>query len=434
MLKREVAISPADVGLLRSNVSKLGGYAIGLLKEFDFGVDEEAFKQHISRTGQQLTMLVSEGGPLPISLRPTDYTDGALIEETNLAWNYPQTLRFASGACMISQKYYRWMSPENLKRSMTAKVLYKCQTGILDDLIDKGEYTYLEAKDLYHLVLSSMTDPRLDSNVFMKRLVSNLRQEQLRLFDLVSAISYNFNLLFTMSPHGSDLFYHMETLDERVALGQALTMFQKENHFDLGQVASISRGLYTPERSLPWYERLANYVSGGTRYNLVDISFLDKKLKMESIENFLRGWYYYDIVIVFLNNIVNVHEDLRNGIVNLSLIAMREKDVLPLNSTKGYDPELSIEDYEDHLERLAKLASTGLERALRDFPDPEQYYPFITIMMPIVMLAEWIGKNDEMIRIYLEALAPSIRRAAERSPLHRKESVQVPTRMRRVPL
>ncbi len=415
MLRKEVAVSAADVNLLIRNITRLGKYATGLLDELDLGLDAKVFEEHLLRTREQVEAISEDRGTFAMTLRPKGYTDRALIEETNLPWNYPQTLRFASGACMISQKYYRWMSEENMNRSLVAKVLYKCQTGILDDLIDKGDYSYLEAKDLYHLVLSSMTDPSLEPNAFMKRLMSVLQQEQLPLFDLISSITSNFNAMFALSPHGSDLFYQMEILDERVALGQALTMFQKETHLDLGQVASISKSFNAPEENITWYERLANYVSGGTRYNLIDISFLDRRLKAKMLQTLIEGWYFFDVVIVFLNNVVNVYEDLSNGIANLSLVALREKEVLPLNTLDGYDPRLSLDDYEVHIKRLANLASKGLEIVTDGFPDPHQYYPFITVMMPAVMLADWIGRNDDMIRLYLESLAPSLGKAVDKS-------------------
>lgn len=415
MLAREVAISIADVNLLRRNVSRLGGYARGLLDLLDLGLDKEKFSRHLEETNRHLETVARPASPLTVSLRPQEYTDRGLVEESGLPWNYPQTFRFASGACMISQMYYRWMSEENVRRSTAAKVLYKCQTGILDDLIDKGDYTYLEANSLYHLVLSSMTDPALDSNAFMKRLMASLRQEQLSLFDLIASITSNFNTLFNISTYGRDLFYQMAALDEKVALGQALTMFQKEPHMDLGQVASIAKGFDAMDSGTTWYERLANYVSGGTRYNLIDISFLDRRLKESRLRGLLRGWFYFDVVIVFLNNVVSIHEDLKSGIANLSLVAMREKEVLPLTALGGYEPGLTVEDYERHLARLGNLASKGLDILSRSFPDPHQYFPFITMMMPVVMLADWIGKSDDMVAVYLENLAPALRRAADRS-------------------
>lgn len=415
MRQREVTLSRPDVKVLQRNVGRLGGYAADLVRTMDLGLDEKAFLGHLQRTEEHLATLALDEA-LSLSLRPQDASYGSLVDPMDLPWNYPQTLRFASGACLISQKYHRWMSPDNLRRALVAKVLYKCQTGILDDLVDKGDYNYLEAKDLYHLVLSSMTDPSLEPQTFMKRLMATLRQDQVQHFDLILAIANNFNLLFTLSPHGADLFYQMEALDEHVALGQALTMFQKEAHLDLGQVANISRGFSTVDEGLRWHERLATYVSGGTRYNLIDISFLDRTMRSPLLEAVWHTWSYFDAAIVFLNNVVHVYEDLRNGIANLSLVAMREKEVLPLTTLEGYDPALTEEDYEAHLTRMAALAGKGLEHVSAHFPDPTQYYPFIAVMMPVVMLADWIGQHDELLTLYLEALAPSLRRAAVEGP------------------
>lgn len=428
MLRREVAISAADVRLLRRYVVQLGDHALRMVRDLDLGLDEGTFRELLRRTEGQLAAVEAGSEAFPVRLRPEGYTDRGLLEQVDLPWNYPQTLRFASGACMISQKYRRWMQRENLRRSLVAKVLYKCQTGILDDLVDKADYSYLEAKDLYHLVLSSMTDPALDTKVYMKRLMSILRQDQLGLFDLVTAITNNFNVLFTLSPHGSDLFYQMEVLDERVALGQALTMFQKESHLDLGQVASIARGFSFPQGDHPWYERLANHISGGTRYNLIDVSFMERRLKPDKVESLVEGWSLLDVVIVFLNNVVHVYEDLHQGIANLSLVAMREKEVLPLTTLRGYEPQLALEDYEAHLGRLAELATRGLDVLGQAFPDPDQYYPFIAVMMPVVMLADWVGGNEEMILHYLEPLAPALRRAVERSARAEGERAALPRR------
>lgn len=45
-------------------------------------------------------------------------------------------------------------------------------------------------------------------------------------------------------------------------------------------------------------------------------------------------------------------------------------------------------------------------------PDDALYYPFVTIMMPVVMMADWIGKQDSLIGFYLNELSPALREAA----------------------
>ncbi|MCJ2554615.1 MAG: hypothetical protein LN410_00210 [Candidatus Thermoplasmatota archaeon] len=432
MLSREVALSPADVERIAGNVSKLGGYALGLVEHFDLGIDRDLFQHHLMRTQDHVRTMVGSAGSVLVDLRPKGFSHQALFEATNLAWNYPQDLRFAAGSCMISRMYARWMSEDNLKRALVAKVLYACQEGILDDVIDKGPAGYLEAKDLYHLVLSSMTDPSLNPNAFMKRLMGGLGQEQLDLFETIVTITLHFNRLFHDSPHGGRLFYEMEKLEERAALGQALTMFQKEATLDIPKLASIARSFHAADGSLTWYERLASYIGGAARLNLIDAAFVDRRLRAGKLKTLLKGWSLYDTVIILLNTVGGIHQDLRDGLVNLSLVAMREKELRPLRTLQGFKPELTLDDYRTHIVRLANIASRGLEIVSPSYADPHQYFPFSAVMLPVVLLAEWIGKNDEMIHAYIEAAAPSIRRAAERSPRTRAPQAEETARRSRV--
>src|SRR5205814_434238 len=162
----------------------------------------------------------------------------------------------------------------------------ECVIGILDDLIDKGNYSYLEAKDLHHMVLSSMLDPDLDSTAFMKRLVTMLRQEQIPLFDLINNIVRGFNILWNGSPHGHDYFY-------------------------------------APDDTMYWWEKLGGHVSAASRHNLIDMAFTNQPYDIKHMKSFLAGWYYYDAAVILMDHVVSIHQDLRNGIANLSLIAMR---------------------------------------------------------------------------------------------------------------
>ena len=408
MPKTTVRISSEDVSFLTNNVLRLGSYAENLLDSFNFGIKSEQLAKHIRGTCDNLDMLLGDGGLFPITLRPSSQPDSLLEDEPIDLWNWSQTLRYAAGATMISQKYSKYMSKENLRKAILAKVLYKCQTGILDDLVDKGSYSYMDAKDIYHHVLASMTDLDFDMNAFKKRLVPKINRRQIHMFELIATISSSFNRLYVDSPNGVDLFYQMELLDERVILGQALTMFQKEESFNIGKVRRIARKFYAPSEDIRWHERLSAYVSGGTRYNLIDMSFTDENFDLDDLQHFLEGWYYYDIIVVYLNNIVNIRQDLMDGIANLSLIAMREDEMCSIRRLTNYDPMLTIDDYKDHIGRIAQMSSRAIAAVTKDFEDPENYYPFITIMMPVVMMADWIGKRDDLICTYLEEISPAL--------------------------
>lgn len=413
-------ISPEDVDFISGLVLKLGHYAESYLDRYDFGMEKDLFGSHIQSTYGNLRKLISQEAQRALVLRPPGLSEGAMIENVSDTWDYSQTLRFAAGATMISQWYLKFMTEENLSRSLIAKILYKCQTGILDDLVDRGGYSYLAAKNLYHHVLSSMTDLDFDLNAFKRKLNYMMKEDQLHLFDLITSLTASFNKLIVESPNYETLFYQMEVLDERVILGQALTMLQKERDLDIRKIKKISEKFYSPSSDLKWYDRLANYVSGGTRYNLIDMCFVDEDYDFQHLDSFLTGWYYYDTVIVYLNNIVNVYQDLRNGISNLSLISMREKEVCKLKSLVGYDPHLTMQDYNAHLGRLAQLAVRAITHATKSVRDEECYYPFITIMMPVVMMAGWVGKKDSLIQEYLEAICPTVKAIAESSRMSAK--------------
>src|SRR6266513_1767612 len=144
---------------------------------------------------------------------------------------------------------------------------------------------------------------------------------------------------------------------------------------------------YAPDDSMHWWEKLGGHVSAASRHNLIDMAFTDHPYDLRGMKNFLAGWYYYDAAVILMDHVVSVHQDLRNGIANLSLIAMREDE-------------------------LRGLTSKAINLASSDVQDEAFVYPFMTIMMPVVMMADWIGNRDDMIHSFLEAIAPTIRRVA----------------------
>lgn len=406
-----VEIGSEDLELLTKFVLRLGGYAEGLFDYHNFGFPKSSFRAHIDSVMNDLRWLRDTSGRSTVNLRPPNVPRDAVWEDGNETWNYGQTLRFAAGASMITERYRGRMNEKNLRAAIIAKVLHKCQAGILDDLVDQGRYSFIEAKDLYHHCFASMIDPGFDMNTFRKELALILKQEQLGMFDLVSNITAAFNQLYLSSPNGPDLFYEMERVDDRVILGQALTMFQKHPTLDLQMLKRISSGFWAPDDDVRWHERLSSYVAGATYYNLIDMCFLDAPVGTKELSATLTGWYYYDLVIAHLNHVVGLHKDFRSGIANLALLSMRESEVVGLSTLHGYNPNLTLSDYETQFARTANFAGRALANATSGDPDAEMYYPFITLMIPVVMMADWIGNRDDMIHLYLRHVAPFIARA-----------------------
>src|SRR3989442_15409203 len=168
------------------------------------------------------------------------------------------------------------------------------------------------------MVLSSMLDPDFDSTSFTKCLVTMLHQEQIPLFVLINNIVRGFNVLWNNSPHGHDYFYQMEIMDERVALGQALSMFEKEPNFSIARMEKITEAFYAPDDSMHWWEKLGGHVSAASPHNLIDMAFTDQPYDIRRMKNFMAGWFYHDPAGIPMDPVPGIHHDLRNRIANPS--------------------------------------------------------------------------------------------------------------------
>src|SRR5256885_16264782 len=76
---------------------------------------------------------------------------------------------------------------------------------------------------------------------------------------------------------------------------------------------------------------------------------------------------------------------------------------------QNYTPTLPRRASEGPSERPAGSPRRALHHATKELGDTSLFYPFVTIMIPVVMMAEWIGNRDNMIHSYLRSISPSIR-------------------------
>jgi hypothetical protein len=372
-------------------IDKIWNYAEGFITNNDFGLTPVELRSFKNEATVCFIPLVKSSESLISQELIYDKITNQKI------WNSNQTLRFAVGASMISLGYRRFMDPESLRRSIIAKTLFKSQMGLLDDLIDNGNYNYSEAKELYRHVVGSMSSPDIDCLAFQEELNSVLNPNQLGVSNLVTSLTNGFNNLYLRAPMIGGVMPYMLTMDQKVIDGQALTVLQKEHYLDLKKMKNISNYFFAPEEDLKWHEKLAHYISGGTRYNLIDIAYTNGGFDLNKVDSLLMAWYFYDIVVVLLNNIVNIDHDLRNGIYNLSLIDMKDGDVSSLNKN---DPGLTLADYERHILRNAEIAKRALAH-VNGGEYNQKFYRLITLMIPIVMMSDWIGTKDDLIELFL---------------------------------
>ena len=185
-------------------------------------------------------------------------------------WDYKQTVRYGVGAVMISNFYSKNITLENMIKTVKAKIAFKCQLGILDDIIDRGEYEYKEARDLFSIVVKNMFSLDFNPYFFERDLYSILNEDQFKLARVMTSYCATFNELYIKSNNRDRYMPYMEDLNKRVLAGQPLTIYQKKDYFDIKKMEKVSREFYTPDNDLLWQDKLSAYISGGTKRHFYD--------------------------------------------------------------------------------------------------------------------------------------------------------------------
>jgi hypothetical protein len=367
-------------------------YAHHFLKNNDYGLTPEEFNNFRHEASACFIPLVKWSEPM------ISYQDLLDTNNNSTIWNSTQTMRFAVGASLMSLRYIKHFDYKNLQHAVIGKAFDKFQVGILDDLIDRGDYDYKEAKALYRHVISSMTTPNVDPIEFQNELNELLNPSQIGISDLITEITSSFSTFFFEAPRVNEVIPIIKELDERLIEGQALTVLQKKKYLDLEKMRRSSENFYAPENSLNWYDKLANHISGGIRYNLIDIAYCNDDFDRRYIDSILKTWYFFDINMVYMNNIIDIETDLKNEIYNLSLIDMKDGDFSFIDRN---DFDLTRSDYERHMIRNAEISKRALSYVKYD-DEHWKYHLFITMMIPLVMMTDWVGHKDDMIELFLK--------------------------------
>lgn len=384
---------------VREYVINLGRKAERLFDYYDFGFPRAAVREHIERLAHDLGAL--QGGfDMP------ELASGRLRS----LWDHEQSVRYAAGAAMITARFRRSMTTANAARALAAKALHEFQADLLDDLIDEGGYSFEEARAAYRLCLAAMTDPEFDAPRFRHELARGAEANQRRIIDLLASLTVRLRDLLVSSPNWAGLRPQLREANDRLAVAQPLTMFQTEASRDIAMIRRLAAGFPAPHPDLTWHERFARSVAHGTGLALIDLCFSEERLTPSELKAHLDAWYYFDIILTMVNNVLDVPKDANRGLVSLALIAMKESEALEA----GRDPRtvrLTMRDYEPLLARLAEFSLRAITTARDAVDDPDDFYPFLALMIPVVMLADPDGAGDDLLQAYLRALAPAIRDA-----------------------
>ncbi len=405
--------------LVRQLAVRFGECAEGLLAYHDVGFSRELIRRHIGNV---------EGGIREIrEAHALGRAADVLPRDAKDAWNRWKNLRYAAGALMITERFRGELGREERIRALVTKVFYESLLDTLDDIIDSGSYGFAEALDLIRHCLAPLTEAPFDAGIFQAELEGRLAREHRGLADFLTALVDTSRRNLRSAMHASAFAREFERIHERWAFGQALTMFQKDPTLDVDAFVRGSDRLPGPDPDLSPIERLSGAISNTAALTLIDACFMERPMTSEAMDEHLAAWFYFDAVLTLISNVMDLGKDLDAGILNIFVISRRGAALSHMRQVRGYRPDLTMDDYEAFLARAGELTERGLRHARRSGSDPGRFYPFVTLMFPVVAFADETGMRDELVHAYLRVLAPILREAtAGRGPT----TVTIPRRTR----
>ncbi len=384
---------------VRAYVVDLGRRAVELCDLYDFGFPSSVVRDQIARLGRDFD-----------SFRGAFEVPELASGGRGSLWDHEQSVRYAAGAAMITARFRGAMSPPNAARVAAAKALHEFQADLLDDIIDGGGYTFEEARALYRICLAPMTEAGFDPNELHTELRRRIQAHQQGTVGLLTSLTARLHDLLREAPNRAAFRSEIRRENERLATGQALTVFQKRESRSIRMIRGCASRFPAPHPDLSWQERFARSVAHGTGLCLIDLCFAQGPLTPSELRAHLNAWYYFDVLMTLVNNVLDITDDADEGLTNIALMAMRGAEVLdPTLDPRAMRP--TMRDYEPLLRRMAELSGRAITSAHEALDDPDGFYPFVAFMMPVVMLTEPDGNGEDLLHAYLRALAPAIRNA-----------------------
>src|SRR2546422_6428041 len=94
-----------------------------------------------------------------------------------------------------------------------------------------------------------------------------------------------------------------------------------------------------PHPDLTWPERFARSVAHGSGLCLIDLCFAEERLTPSELRSHLNAWYYFDVLMTLVNNVLDIPDDAEEGLTNIALMARRGTEALdPATESQAVRP------------------------------------------------------------------------------------------------
>ncbi len=312
------------------------------------------------------------------------------------------------------QRFGERVPEKDFLRGFAAKVLYVYLQDGLDHVLDHGTYSYVDAVRLYGLCLSPLTEPDADFGALDDELQATLRPGQEAAAAPLAFLTRTLHKHIGDSPNAKEMRPYLRWVNERFARAQTASVFQRRSHLNIAAIKRIASAFWAPDPDVSWHERFDAHLSWVTNLSILDLCFARELPSVGELRDHMLAWYYLDAVICRLDHVADLWTDLREGIVNAALLSMGESE--PGNA---WEPTAlatipSDGDLETFLARTAEFERRGLRFALRSYQDLDHFYPFLAVMIPVIMLSRCEEPRKWMLHRYLRELVPALEDALRR--------------------
>ncbi len=390
-----VGVRGQDLEAVRGLLTIFGDRVNAASRAFHLSLPSSSVARHVQAVVRPLASLhPSEAGPSRVPHDPT------------------KSLARLAGASFLVQPFRDRIPEEGFLRGFTTKVLYVYLQDSLDHVLDHGIYAYEDAVRLYRFCLSPLTELDADFATLEEDLGATLRPGQEAAAAPLALLTRTLHGWIMDSPNAKEMSPYIRWVNERFARAQTASTFQRRSHLDIEAIKRIASEFWAPDPDVAWHERFAANLSWVTNPSLLDLCFARELPSPGELRDHMLAWYYFDAVISRLDHLADLWSDLREGIVNAALISIRESEPGEAWEPTALAANLADGELERFLVRTAEFERRGLRFALRSCQDPDRFYPFLGLMIPVVMLSRCGEGRTWMLPRYVRELAPALEEAS----------------------
>lgn len=399
-----------DVGLAREDtwesvqalLGQFGRAAEEWANRFDFGISQAAIRGPMEAILSDARRTQQAGADT--------FPGGRVIRECLAALRvlapntYRKTMARIAGVFVIHAYFRSRMTDDDAARAIAASSLYELLQDLLDDLLDSGGWTFLEAMRLYEGCLRPLTDPVRSIDHLEEDLGELMAPGQEGLEHILAMATQELQHLSTaIGPKARQLIGEGH---EALARAQASTVFLRREALDIASLAEIAATLPTPDPSLPWLDRLAICASWPSNIALFDAGLIADRVSGPELAAHARAWLFFNEAVSFLEHFAGAEGDARAGVLNVAgLHAKVPSTILDARPFPGFAPNEMLSLFEKATDCLVCAVRAGIGGGGR-FED----YAFLALMIPTIIFA-MCRTPSEHADAFMGTLAPRVRSA-----------------------